>query len=466
MLGAGLSGLTAAYKLSKAGFNVTVAEKNDFVGGLSATFAHGKSRLDFGPHNFHTHLPGVLEFVRDELGVPLRKLELRSSKLFFMGKLIDYPIRIFDALGKLSLMVAMKCFAGYALTRLRRRFSLDKADDSFEGWVKSRFGEYFYDLYFGPYVQKVWGIPGSQIDTDVARRRIPDPSLAALVARALFGFRFYAKHSEDLTTTDSYYPPLGIGAISDALAERITGSGSQILLGTVPEKIELSPRAHRARLKTPSGMLDVECDYIVNTIPLDDFIEVLIAPEKEKIASARDNLKYRSLILLYMFLKVEKIFDYPWVYFNERGNPDLIFNRVSEIGGFSADMISEKKGVLCLEITCYKGDELWNKTDAELYETCVAYLEKNNFLKRDVVGEILTRRLDKAYPVFRKGYKITRDEVLDFLDGFGNSVACIGRQGRFTYSNMDRCVDMGSQAALIIVSGGDLRKISSGDPER
>lgn len=442
VLGAGISGLTAAYTLSKNGFDVYVIEKNSYHGGLSATFSHKNYLLDYGPHNFHTHIPNVLKFVKDELGIPLTELSVRSSKLFFMGKLIDYPIKVFNAMKNLNFFVGLRCFISFVLTRIRQRFLPQKNESSFEDWVKNRFGQYLYNLYFGPYVKKVWGIPANQLDIDIARQRIPDPSLLALIVRGLSGIRFYKKHTEDLSTTESYYPPKGIGTISDKLTEIISNNGGKILYNGTIKEIAVSKDRHRISFDINGKNSQIECDYIINTIPISEFYSKLTAPGKDKILIDINYLKYRSLILLYMFLNIEKVFDYPWVYFNEQDNPGLIFNRVSEIGGFSKEMINKKKGVICLEITSYRGEEIWQKTDVELFNECITYLEKNNFLRRSSVEEIITKRLENAYPIFRTGYKTYMRNVLNYLADF-NNIICLGRQGLFTYANMDHCIDMG-----------------------
>jgi len=49
ILGAGLAGLAAGYELAKAGFKVTVIEKDDGVGGLARTIKYKKFKFDTGP---------------------------------------------------------------------------------------------------------------------------------------------------------------------------------------------------------------------------------------------------------------------------------------------------------------------------------------------------------------------------------------------------------------------------------
>jgi len=454
VLGAGITGLTCAYVLSRRGFEVTILEKSGFVGGLAATFSHNKHLLDYGPHNFHTHIPGVLEFVRDRLGVPMNRLPVTSSKLFFMGKFVDYPIKIFDALKTLSLSLTIRCFLDYILTRIGAKLRLkEKNEDSFEAWVRNRFGFFLYRLYFGPYVKKVWGIPASEIDSIVARKRIPEPSLFSLIVRSLTGIKFGVRHSEDPSLVESYYPPKGIGGISKKLAEKVEEYAGHVELNCdIKEIASDSSGNNRILYSAGECVKDIRWDYLVNTIPINNFTALLNAPGKDRITQDAQRLTYRSIILLYMFLSVDKVFDDPWIYFNESDNEDLIFNRLYEVGGFSTAMLHEGKGIICLEITCYKGDNIWNSSDKELYDKCINYLEKNKFLSRSKVVEILTKRIEVAYPVFRKGYHNRLLTVIKYFTEMGN-IFSLGRQGLFSYANMDHCIDMGLRIESLIKDG-------------
>ncbi len=455
VLGGGISGLTAAYTLSKKGFDVVLLEKKDSVGGLAGTFSYKNHLIDYGPHNFHTHLDGVLSFVKDELGVPMRPIPITSSKLFFMGKFVNYPLKIHDAIRNMNIGVSAKCFMDYAFSRLRLKLEPDKKMDSFESWVKSRFGGYIYDLYFGPYVKKVWGIPGHDLDVVVAKRRIPEPSLFSLIARAISGMRWGERHSEDPESVKSYYPPKGIGMIADRLQHLIKSNNGRIELDCRIESIVSDKeRAGGKEIIYSSGGVrkSVKWDYIISSIPVYDLFTALGTPAGNDISSHVSALPYRSIVLLYMFLSVEKIFDVPWVYFNEKDNPELIFNRMYEVGNFSEEMVHNKQGIMCLEITCYKGDDLWNKPDSALFDTCIAYLEKRGFLKRAGVKEILTKRIEVAYPIFKKGYHMHLNEIVRFLIDRGD-IFPIGRQGLFSYANVDHCIDMGLKTGRLLSEG-------------
>ena len=442
VIGGGISGLTAAYVLAKKGHEVVVIEKSGVAGGLAATFPYKGNLLDYGPHNFHTTDPRVLGFVKDELGVELNRLKIYNSKLYFMGKILDYPLKIADAVKNLDIVTAFLCFYDYALTRITAKLGLRKEkEDSFEAWVVKRFGRRLYNLYFGPYVKKIWGIPGTELDVSVARKRILEPSLFALLVRVLTGIKIFKKHSEDPSTMENYYPPKGIGAISDRLSARIREMGGRIELGCALK--EVSRGASKLVKYAKDGTDRQErWDYIINTMPINSFAAMISGSGRDgEPGNSIGRLRYRSLVFMYMFLDVEKVFDTPWVYFNEQDSDELIFNRVYEVGSFSKEMIQDGKGVICLEITCYKGDELWNSSDAVLYDKCISFLDKRDYLKRENVREYMTRRVEDVYPVFKTGYRGDVQNIMNFITR-DNDIFSIGRQGLYTYANIDHCIEM------------------------
>ena len=59
IIGAGPAGLTAAYKLCKAGIESVVLEKDNLVGGLSRTVDYKGFKFDIGGHRFFTKIKEV-----------------------------------------------------------------------------------------------------------------------------------------------------------------------------------------------------------------------------------------------------------------------------------------------------------------------------------------------------------------------------------------------------------------------
>jgi monoamine oxidase len=134
VLGAGVAGLSAAYELGKAGYDVTVLEARDRVGGRNWTIRRG-AKLDMtdgsrqvcefdsdlywnsGPARLPSHHQAVLGYCR-ELGVPL-EVEVNTSRGALLlnpaangGKPIEMRQAINDARGEISELLAKALDSG------------------------------------------------------------------------------------------------------------------------------------------------------------------------------------------------------------------------------------------------------------------------------------------------------------------------------------------------------------------
>ena len=152
-IGAGPAGLTAAYLLAKQGTPVTVLEQDPaYVGGISRTATYKGFSFDIGGHRFFSKSAEVnalwselLE--KDFLDRP------RKSRIYYRGKLFDYPLRAFDALFKLGFFEAARCVLSYLQVKVRP----SAEEKTFEQWVTNRFGSRLFGIFFKTYTEKVCG---------------------------------------------------------------------------------------------------------------------------------------------------------------------------------------------------------------------------------------------------------------------------------------------------------------------
>ncbi|MFC1640446.1 protoporphyrinogen/coproporphyrinogen oxidase [Patescibacteria group bacterium] len=87
VIGAGISGLTCAYELQKAGFDVTVFEKSDYVGGRMASRSKEGLYFDIGAN----HLANVYRAARQyckELGIEWQPVSSPHYRILKDGKLV------------------------------------------------------------------------------------------------------------------------------------------------------------------------------------------------------------------------------------------------------------------------------------------------------------------------------------------------------------------------------------------
>ena len=69
IIGAGMTGLTAAYHLSKAGHEVIIYEHAPFIGGHASTFTVQGTLLERGYHHLFTSDIDIQDLLED-LGIP------------------------------------------------------------------------------------------------------------------------------------------------------------------------------------------------------------------------------------------------------------------------------------------------------------------------------------------------------------------------------------------------------------
>lgn len=450
VLGAGPGGLCAAWNLVQDGHRVTVLEKEPVCGGQSITFKKEGYRYDLGPHNIHPQRKSIINFLKGNLGEDFVKHNF-YAQIYFRGKRINYPFVGVDVLKSLSFFTAAKCGLSFALSHALSFFIPKFKDDgSYKTWIVNRFGRAFYNIYFGPYSRKVWGVPAEQISDIVAKKRVAVSGIIELIHSIIFKQQFY--HPENPSMIENFYPQEGVGAIADFFVKGIRDGGGEIIVGAKVNKIVSRSGVIKEVNYVKDGKvvsLSFDSDKagrgkVISTIPINEMVLMLEDTQKsEAVKNAAEGLDFTSEVFLYMNINKPHIFGAPLLYFSEAHFP---FNRVYDVGIFSRRMVPQGKNALCLEITCNYDDQVWNMDDGAIFEKCIVPLEKHNLLKRSDVESFHTRRLAQAYPRFRVGYEKKLNTIFNYLHGISN-LTSLGRQGLFSYANVDDVIWMGFEVA-------------------
>src|SRR5580692_10935093 len=92
IVGGGISGLSAAYDLKRAGVGVTVIEAAKSFGGKIGTVRDGEYLIELGPDSIFSTKPWAVELIT-ELGMEAEMIEPQSSdfSILVKGKLHHVP---------------------------------------------------------------------------------------------------------------------------------------------------------------------------------------------------------------------------------------------------------------------------------------------------------------------------------------------------------------------------------------
>lgn len=445
VIGAGPTGLCTAWNLATEGLSVTVLEKASDIGGMAVSFSDNGYIFDLGPHNFHTVHKDILRFVKKILKDDLRT-HYPKIKIFFMNRFIDYPLGGIKVFTVLPLRIMLPAVFSFLFARLKLLLCGARDDNSFESWIKNRFGNTLYGIYFGPYAQKAWMIKASEISKYVAEKRVPPLSISAYI-RQLLNRPRTDFHSEDATIIENYYPRRGVGQLTDWLYNDIIKNG-----GIVERKIDIVSIKGKNRninsivYKQDGVIKTKEIDMLFSTMPINELIGLLKMDVPEDVRKAAEELDYVSEVLLFLKVNKNKIFDSELLYFS---SPNIKFNRVYDVGAFSRDCVPNGKTAFCVEFTCNRGDEIWNATPEEIYNYVMDIFEKHHMMHRSDVDGYLLEKITHAYPRFKIGFEKRIKKILDYLSQIDNLIT-LGRQGLFCYANVDDALHMGFRVAEML----------------
>lgn len=437
VIGAGVAGLTTAYSLSKSNCQVDVFESDGKVGGMAGTITLWNQRVDIGPHRFFSNDKRVNDLWLEVVGDDYEMVN-RLTRIYYDNKFYKYPLRIGNTLSNLGIMEASRCLFSY----LKQKFIAPKQDGSFEDWVQSKFGARLFSIFFKTYSEKLWGIPCNELDSDFAAQRIKKLSLYEAIRNAAYKGRGN-KHK---TLVDQFaYPLGGTGMVYERMARLIQQSGNRIYLNTPVYRV-VNYKGRALGIELEDGTFK-EYDHIVSTMPYTLMVKTLTEVPDEITALAK-KLTFRNTVIVYLLINGTNIFPDNWLYIH---STELSMGRVTNFSNWVPDICNnEQKTILAIEYWCNHNSELWSSKDQDFIRLASTEIAKTGLVEPALIEDGYVYRINKCYPVYKKGYKEILNPINDFVSTIEN-LSVIGRYGSFKYNNQDHSILMGLKAAENIV---------------
>ena len=434
VVGAGVCGMTIAYKLVESGYDVTIIEKQAEIGGLAKTFKYNGFYFDSGPHRFFSTNKEVMQFLNEIFHDDLITAPMRSS-VYFLGKYYDWPLSIRVIL-RLPLKILFMVFKDFFHNFFRRK---KVNPQNFREYIIQKYGKTLYELDFGPYTEKFTKLPNDLIHPDwakagmnraVIKEDIKMNSLSDLIKTALKPKR----------KVFIYYPQNGISEFHNRLKEFIIQRGGKVLLNhkVVSFTVE-HQRIVEAKLAPDNSSLRFET--VVWTAPINEISNILCVK--------KNDLTYLNIIIYNFCLKGQSRSDYQWIYYVDK---DIIFNRLYNTVLFSRQCAPDGYYGLCVEVTCYEEDEIWGNPALIKSEVINALIKVGMIESKDEIINVYYEKLDKAYPIYKTNYRRELKENLDDLYEIANLIMA-GRTGLFWYNNMDHSIENAFKVVESILHG-------------
>lgn len=441
IVGAGPAGLSAAYELAKNNIKSMLLEKDPkYVGGLAKTIIYKGFRFDLGGHRFFSNNKDIEALWSEILGKNFL-IKKRLSRIYYNQKFYHYPLKPFDALSKLGFFETVKVLISYIFIQIFPK----KDEATFENWVVNRFGRKLYKIFFKTYTEKVWGIPGKMISADWAAQRIKDLSLKEAIFNAFSG----GKGSIIKTLSSRFrYPKYGPGMLWERVRGIIEKQGSKVIMGAeVVSFKHNNKRLISSIVKKGNKKIEFAAESFICSMALSELVLCLNPKAPKKVVKAAEGLGYRDFLIVILIVKQRKVFPDQWIYIHD---PRVKVARIQNFKNWSNWMVPANFSCLGMEYFCSKQDEFWNLDDKQLIGNAVSELGILGLSGPDYIIEGKVYRVERAYPVYDRGYLARLKIIRSYLSRF-NNLQVVGRNGMHRYNNQDHAMMTGILAAKNIL---------------
>lgn len=439
IIGAGPTGLGAGWRLCELGHtDWAIYEKNDYVGGLSATHSDGKGFLwDEGGHVLFSRY-SYFDRVVDEI---LRNEYLeheRHTWIHLLGTWVPYPFQ--NNLRFLPDAVLRECLEG--LTQAQE--SSGKIPDNFEKWLLTTFGAGICKYFMFPHNRKLWTVPLDRLGTYWVEQSISIVKLDGVLANIA-----QERRDTDWGANRIFRYPLrgGTGELWRRLSEHLH---DHLHLGKEVTAVNVKKRVIALADGTSRNY-----DVLINTMPLDRLMHMIHPPGGQASTASRE-LVHNNILVVGIGVNKPMDDDKSWVYFPEEKSP---FYRVTYFSTYSpfnvpGGKIKDFSSFIC-EIAYTPGSKIDETTAFEESFTGLVdggILAEND--KKLVVSKFL-KPVEYAYPV----PTLDRNQVVETIQSFlePNRIYSRGRFGTWKYESgsMDQCFMQGVEVVDQILPTGE-----------
>ena len=385
IVGAGPTGIGAAYRLKKLGYtNFRVLEASSIAGGLAASYVDDKGfTWDVGGHVQFSHYDYFDEAMDVALGKDGWLNHERESWVWMAERFVPYPFQ--NNLRYLPPEMIAKATRGLA-TRPPRTPS---PTQDFGTWVLQTFGEGIRDIFMAPYNYKVWAFPIERLWAGWVGERVAVVDLA----RALDNI-FLERDDLSWGPNNTFQFPKfgGTGAVWRALAKHIGDDSFQY--NTKVQSIDW-----KSKVVTTDGGEKLAYDHILTTMPLDVLAKTL-SPSIDAVSEASPKLLRSHSHIIGVGLKGEmpkKLAKKCWMYFPEDNCP---FYRVTVFNHYSPNNVPEPETGKYWSLMTETSESTVKHVDRErlVEETIRGLLNTGLITSRDQVVTTWRYTAEHGYP--------------------------------------------------------------------
>ena len=420
VLGAGISGLGAAYNLRQDEVDVVIYERNSRPGGHAVSYTNSGFTYDDGPH---------VSFTKDERirGLFAKSVnnEFYSVNVFcnnyWKGQWIKHPAQC--NLYGLPAQLKIEILADF--------FNAQNTDhgeiNNYQDWLYASYGKTFSETFPMEYCKRYHTTDACNMTTEWVGPRLYRPDPKEILTGA-----FLPETDEVHYVPDFRYPKFG--GFESYLNTFVAGAN----IMTHHEVASIDPDTRILRFTNGQT---AQSDAIVSSLPLPELVPI-ITGVPEQVINAADTLACTQCVVVNVGINRSDISDYHWTYFYDS---DFTFTRLSYPHMQSQNNAPPGTGLIQAEVYFSKKYKPMDKQPADYIAPVIEDLKRCKLINEsDKVLFTDTKFVPYANIIFDLDRAKALKTVNDYLNAIG--IHCCGRYGEWGYHWTDESFISGEKA--------------------
>ncbi|HEY2585005.1 MAG TPA: FAD-dependent oxidoreductase [Tepidisphaeraceae bacterium] len=438
IIGAGPTGLGAAYRLKELGYtNFQLYDRHPYIGGLASSFTDSAGfTWDIGGHVMFSHYKYYDDVFETLMGDDYQ-LNMRECWVRMFNNWVPYPFQ--NNIRYLPKDITYECLVGLVEAQTKRDH---KAARNFKEFMDAVFGDGIVKHFMKPYNFKVWAHPAELMNKEWIGERVAVLDINRAIKNVVLG-------TDDFGwgPNNQFKFPLfgGTGEFYRRFAKPLEG---HVNLNKVVDFINLLKKEVRFK----DGEV-VKYDHLITAMPLDKLCNDMLNGEvPREIKRATASLRHSGGYMVGVGIKQPCPSTKSWMYFPEDNCP---FYRVTYLSNYSPYMTPDKDRYYSL-LTETSYSEFKHVDGKTIVDDTITGLVNAGLItdkdRHDVV-DTWVYHADYSYPT----PSVERDGILaqaiPFLEKHG--IYSRGRFGMWKYevSNTDHTLMQGVELVNRLILG-------------
>jgi len=409
VLGAGISGISAAYHLGLKNIDTTIYEKDSEWGGLCGNFTLDGFRFDKSVHLSFASDEYVQELMYSE--TPYHRHAPEASN-YYEGCWVKHPAQ--NNLFPLPPETKVKIISDFI-----KNDGKEHTITHYESWLRAQFGNYFAENFPMRYTKKYWTVEASELSTTWVGNRLSQPNIEEVLLGSFTSDIPNAYYAKEMR-----YPKQG---------------GYKSFLNTMQKEchIELNKEAIavnpvKKEVTFKDGSTEAY-ENLVSSLPITHMV-TLLPNVPQNVIEAGENLFASSVAIVSFGFNKPGLAEHLWYYIYDE---DILPARCYSPSIKSPDNAPDGCSSVQFEVYFSTKNDLALTGDELIDHIVSKALEMNIFTEEDIVVKD-ARILPYGNVVFYESMEDDRQIVLDYLSSL--NIYGVGRFGQWAYLWTDQCV--------------------------